>query len=89
MDTTVTAVWQQLHDSLRGFVAKRVANEAEVDDVLQEILLRMHRRIDTLKDPRRVIPWVYQIARHAIIDHYRAPERRSQPLSQTPLSTLA
>ena len=55
MDTTVPEVWQHVHDSLRAFVAKRVGNDAKVDDILQEVFLRMHRRIDTLKDPRRVV----------------------------------
>ena len=76
METTVTEVWQHIHDGLRGFIAKRVANEAEVDDILQEVFLRMHQRIKTLKNPRRVVSWVYQIPRHVIIDHYQAPERR-------------
>jgi RNA polymerase sigma-70 factor (ECF subfamily) len=79
MATTVTEIWQQVHDGLRAFIAKRVADDAEADDILQEVFLRMHRRIDGLKDPRRVVSWVYQITRHAIIDHYRAEERREMP----------
>jgi RNA polymerase sigma-70 factor (ECF subfamily) len=71
-------IWRQVHDGLRAFIVKRVANEAEVDDILQEVFLRMHRRIDSLKDPRRVVSWVYQVTRHAIIDHYRAPARRRE-----------
>jgi RNA polymerase sigma-70 factor (ECF subfamily) len=78
MATTVTELWQQVHDGLRAFIAKRVADEAEVDDILQEVFLRMHRGIDGLKDPRRVVSWVYEATRHAIIDHYRAPERRRE-----------
>jgi len=71
-------VWQQMHDGLRAFVSKRLMNEAEVDDVLQEVFMRMHRGIDRLEDPRRVLPWVYQIARHAIIDHYRKGVHRKE-----------
>ena len=80
MAPRVTEIWQQVHDGLRTFIAKRVASEAEVDDILQEVFLRMHRRIDTLKDPGRLVSWVYQITRHAIIDHYRAARRREMPL---------
>jgi RNA polymerase sigma-70 factor (ECF subfamily) len=78
MTTTVTELWLQVHDSLRAFIAKRVADESAVDDILQEVFLRMHRGIDGLKDPRRVVSWVYRITRHAIIDHYRAPARRRE-----------
>jgi RNA polymerase sigma-70 factor (ECF subfamily) len=72
------AIWQQVHDGLRAFVAKRVANEAEVEDILQEVFLRMHRKLDSLKDPRRIVSWLFQITRHAIIDHYRTPARRRE-----------
>ncbi|HSU52891.1 MAG TPA: sigma factor, partial [Candidatus Dormibacteraeota bacterium] len=78
MDTTVTEIWQQLHDGLRAFIAKRVADETEVDDILQEVFLRMHRGIDSLRDRGRVVSWVYQITRHALVDHYRMPERRRE-----------
>lgn len=75
---TVTDIWRQVHDGLRAFIAKRVAQEAEVDDILQDVFLRMHRSLDGLKDPRRVVSWVYQITRHAIVDHYRVPARRRE-----------
>ena len=78
MATTATEVWQQVHDGLRAFIAKRVANEAEVEDILQDVFLRMHQRIDGLKDPRRVVSWIYQITRHAIIDHYRRPQHHRE-----------
>src|SRR3972149_7137571 len=76
MAATVTEVWQQVHAGLRSFIAKRVANETEADDIVQEGFLRMHRRINGLKDPRRMVSWLYQIARNAIVDYYRSPERR-------------
>ncbi len=72
------AIWQQVHDGLRVFVAKRVANEAEVEDILQEVFLRMHRKLDSLKDPRRIVSWLFQITRNAIVDHYRTPARRRE-----------
>jgi RNA polymerase sigma-70 factor, ECF subfamily len=76
MASTVIEVWQQVHNGLRAFIAKRVSDEAEIDDILQEVFLRIHRGLDELKDPRRIVSWVYQITRHAIIDHYRASGRR-------------
>jgi len=71
-------IWRQVHDGLRAFVAKRVASEVEVEDILQEVFLRMHRKLDSLKDPRRIVSWLFQITRHAIIDHYRTPARRRE-----------
>jgi RNA polymerase sigma-70 factor (ECF subfamily) len=78
MEADVQEIWQQIHNGLRAFIAKRVANEAEVDDLVQDVWLKMQRGLDGLKDQSRLISWIYQIARHAIIDHYRAPGRRRE-----------
>jgi RNA polymerase sigma-70 factor, ECF subfamily len=70
--------WKELREGLRTFIAQRVRNESDVEDLLQEVFLRMHRRMDTLKDLRRLVPWVFQVTRHAIIDHYRSPGRQRE-----------
>ena len=81
MEADAQEIWQQIHHGLRAFIAKRVANEAEVDDIVQDVWLKMQRGLDGFKDQSRLISWIYQIARHAIIDHYRAPGRRREMLA--------
>jgi RNA polymerase sigma-70 factor (ECF subfamily) len=76
--TTATEIWAEVHSSLRSFILKRVNNEAEAEDLLQEVFLRVHRELSQLKEPDKLISWVFQIARHAIIDHYRSSERRRE-----------
>jgi RNA polymerase sigma-70 factor (ECF subfamily) len=78
VESEAQEIWQQIHSGLHAFIAKRVANETEVDDIVQNVWLKMQRGLDGLKDQRRLISWIYQIARHAIIDHYRAPGRRRE-----------
>jgi RNA polymerase sigma-70 factor, ECF subfamily len=77
MDTTNEQVWRALYDRLSAFVARRVG-PGEVDDLVQEVLLRIHRRIDSLDQADRLDAWAYQITRNAIVDHYRARARRVQ-----------
>ncbi len=80
METEAQEIWLQIHNDLRAFIAKRVANEAEADDIVQDVWLKMQRGLEGLKDQSRLISWIFQIARHAIIDHYRAPgHRREMP----------
>ena len=45
---------------------------------MQDVLLRIHRRIDSLDEADRLDAWAYQITRNAIIDHYRSRARRNQ-----------
>ena len=78
MEADAEEIWQQIHHGLRAFIAKRVANEAVVDDIVQDVWIKMQRGLDGLKDQSRLISWIYQIARHAIIDHYRASGRRRE-----------
>lgn len=75
--------WRSLEAKLRPFVAKRV-READVDDVVQEVLLRIQRGLSTLRDDQRFGPWVYQIARSAIIDHGRVVARHPQARKEPP-----
>ena len=37
-------IWSEFGDRLRAFIARRVASEADADDILQDVFLRIHRR---------------------------------------------
>ncbi len=63
--------WRALDAKLRPFVTRRIASQADADDVMQTIYLRMQRSVTSLQDDQRFGPWVYSIARNAITDHYR------------------
>lgn len=78
MENRTDDIWRRVHDGLRGFIGKRVGDEAETDDILQEVFVRVQRHIDQLKEPERLVPWVFQITRRVIGDYYRAPGRRRE-----------
>lgn len=46
MEADAQEIWQQVHNGLRAFIAKRVANEAEADDIVQDVWLKMQRGLD-------------------------------------------
>jgi RNA polymerase sigma-70 factor (ECF subfamily) len=71
----VEALWREFSQPLRAFLRKRARSAADADDLLQEVFLRVHRQLPTLRDPSKLQGWVYRIARNAVIDHYRT--RRS------------
>ena len=51
----VQEVWMEVRGRLRAFIAKRVAADAAVEDLLQEIFLKIHDKIDQVQDPRRLV----------------------------------
>jgi RNA polymerase sigma-70 factor (ECF subfamily) len=73
--------WHELEARLRPHIARRVASDADVDDVLQEVFARMHRGLGKLHDAERFGGWVYRIAERAIADHRRSRARHTLPAS--------
>src|SRR5213080_479161 len=71
MVITTENLWETFHTGLNHFILKRVPDEQSADDILQETFLKIHTRIDTLRDEAKLQSWMYQIARNAIADYYR------------------
>ena len=63
--------WQELHGNLRAFIGRRVRNQADVDDLVQRVLLQIVKGLGSLRDAERLHAWVYRAARNVIVDHYR------------------
>jgi RNA polymerase sigma-70 factor (ECF subfamily) len=68
-----------LEGQLRPFVARRLSEAADVDDVLQDIYLRIQAGVGELRDSDRFGPWVYRVVRSALAEHRRS--RARHPLS--------
>lgn len=73
-ESAATAV-VRFEGELRRFVARRVPGP-DADDVLQDALLRIHLGVGALRSTERLAPWVYRVARSAIVDH----QRRARPV---------
>jgi len=73
----LNSLYHTLHQRLRAFILRRVSDEAAAEDILQDVFLKIHTRLASLQNHDRLEAWVYQIARNAIIDHYR----RARPLT--------
>jgi RNA polymerase sigma-70 factor (ECF subfamily) len=52
-----------------------VRNQGDAEDLLQEILLRAHRGFGTLRSGEAVTTWLFRIATHACVDHFRQRAR--------------
>ena len=70
--------WQELERHLRPYLARRVASPSDIDDLLQDIFVRLHQGLSTLQDEERFGGWVYRIANNAIVDKARQRARAPQ-----------
>lgn len=77
MNLNLELVYHEFDNNLRKFIHRRVFDADASEDILQDVYLKIHDGIDKLREPERLTPWVFQIARNAIVDHHR----RSHPES--------
>jgi len=76
--TEARGAWKELERRLRPYLARRVASAADIDDLLQDIFVRMHQGLGALKDEERFGGWVYRVANSAIVDKARQRARFPQ-----------
>jgi len=73
--------WKDLERYLRPYLARRGASAADIDDLLQDIFMRLHQGLSMLRDEERFGGWVYRIANSALVDrarrHARAPHLKA------------
>jgi len=72
----VTSLLIREEQALRRTIARYVHHATVVDDLFQEISLKVMRRIDTVRDPQAIRGWLFQLARNACLDWLRAQDRR-------------
>jgi len=73
--TEARGAWKELERHLRPYLARRVASPADIDDLLQDIFVRLYQGLSTLQDGERFGGWVYRVANNAIVDKARQRAR--------------
>ncbi len=71
MTSNTNQVWRDFHTQLRRYIKARIGNQADAEDMLQEVFLRVHRRLDSLRAEENLRAWVFRVAHNAVIDHLR------------------
>jgi RNA polymerase sigma-70 factor (ECF subfamily) len=76
--------WREVIAQLRAFVRRRIADPDRAEDLVGDILLRIHRNLGTVDDRERLAHWVSRVARNAVVDEYRRIGRGREQLVGTP-----
>ncbi len=59
-----------------------IAGRGELDDILQEVCLRVIARINTLREPERFRPWLAVLARREALQYRRRRKKGAVPLTE-------
>jgi RNA polymerase sigma-70 factor, ECF subfamily len=74
--------WRRLRDDIGRLVARRLPGSADVDDVVQEVLIRVWRHGPRLRDQERFASWLGRVVYTASAEHWRSrPRETPTPLA--------
>jgi RNA polymerase sigma-70 factor, ECF subfamily len=71
--------WGRLRSDVSRLVARRLPSRADVEDVVQEVLLRVWKHGAHVRDDERFGAWLSRVAYTAAADHMRARHRHPLP----------
>lgn len=72
------AVYQQHFDFVWRLARRFGAEEAAVDDVVQDVFVVVHRKLGEFEGRSSVRTWLYGIARRVVADHRKKRTRRRE-----------
>ncbi len=79
---------QRWHEPLWKYVRRLADDEDTANDITQDIWLRVLRGIGRLRDGAKLRPWIFGVARRALMDRLRG--RYAQPLvADVDVATIA
>lgn len=67
--------WQDYSDKLRSFIASRIKDANNCQDILQDVFLKITEKEERLKWVEQPASYVIKMAQNAIIDHYRSKKK--------------
>jgi RNA polymerase sigma factor (sigma-70 family) len=79
-DRRISAAVQKERVRLRNFIRKRVADEADAEDILQDVFYEFVQAYRLMKPIEQAGAWLFRVARNRIIDLYR--KRKRDPLRE-------
>lgn len=78
-DAALTQTVRQERKRLSDFIRRRVNNEADAEDILQDVLTQLVSSYSLTEPIEQVTAWLFRVARNRIIDWYRRKRPESLP----------
>jgi RNA polymerase sigma factor (sigma-70 family) len=80
-DRKISDAVEQEQVRLRNFIRRRVPDELDAEDILQDVFSELVEAYRLMKPIEQVGAWLFGVARNRIIDRFR--KRRPEPLPDT------
>ena len=63
-------IWKRMGDEIYFFILKKVKDRNIANDVFQEVFLKIHANIGSLKQEGKLKSWAFQIVRNEIANYF-------------------
>lgn len=83
-----TELLQGLNSFLRSYIRKRIFDQNEIDEVVQEILVAVHKSLHTYDAEKSFMGWFLAIAEYKIVDYIRSLKKRSGSVDLNSISNF-
>jgi len=77
-DAAYSQVVQAYRKRILGTIARLIGRPEDVEDVGQEVFLRLYFSLDQLRSPEVFEPWLYRLTVNAAYDYLRRQRRRNE-----------
>lgn len=68
---TTQHIWTAYNQDVKLFIHSRIKNEEIANDLLQETFIKIHTKLNTLKNKDKLKSWVFTIARNTVLDYFK------------------
>ena len=68
---------------LYGLVLRMVGNQSDAEDLLQDVFLAAHRKLDGFRGESALGTWLYRLATNQCLDYLRSRAARTGQLTDT------
>jgi len=85
-DQQLSETFEREQSRLRNFIRKRVADQTDVEDILQEVFYELIEAYRLVKPVEQVAAWLYRVARNRITDLFRSQQRKAAREASAPPS---
>lgn len=71
-------IWAEYQQALKAFLLSKISDPDEVDDILQEVLIKTHANLSSIRDVSSIKSWLFQVANRAAMDYFRSKAKSTQ-----------
>jgi len=75
----IIKIWEDFNQAIRDYVESRIGKQALVDDIVQDVFLKLMNKIATIEEVNDIQPYLFKMAKNTITDHFRAQKKLAIP----------